>query len=108
MTSFGTAWIGRYSRRSLGIFAEQRAVRRVNARHDRRLIILQLGIIGQILGEMPDRPGNGGNAHQEHDGSGGEQETQEPHQQAHYRLSVPAHCAINAGAFLSANPGAEQ
>ena len=30
---------------------------------------------------MPDQPGDAGDADQEHDGSGGEQETQEPHQQ---------------------------
>ncbi len=67
----------------LGIFPEQRAVRRVNTRHHRRLIILKLRVIGQVLGEMPDQPGGSGDAHQEHDGSGGEQETQEPYEEAH-------------------------
>ena len=74
----------------LGIFAEQRAIGRMNPRHDRGLVILKLRIVRQVLGKMPDHPCHGGHAHQEHDGSGGEQETQEPHQQAHYRISVPA------------------
>ena len=72
----------------LGIFAEQRAVGSVHARHHRRLVILKLRIVRQVLGEMPDQPGRGSDAHQEHHGSGGEQKTQEPHQQAHDRLSV--------------------
>jgi hypothetical protein len=37
---------------------------------------------------MPDHAGGGGDADQEHDGSGGEQETHEPHQKAHQRISV--------------------
>jgi hypothetical protein len=37
---------------------------------------------------MPDQPGGGGNADQKHDSSGSKQETQESHQQAHYRISV--------------------
>src|SRR5580700_5699406 len=55
----------------------------MNARHHRRLVILKLRIVRQILGEMPDQPCDGGNSHEEHHGSGGKQETQEPHQQAH-------------------------
>ena len=70
----------------LGIFAEQRAVGRMDARHHRRLVILKLRIIRQILGIMPDQPRGRGDADQEHDGSGSEQETHEPHQQAHYRM----------------------
>ena len=81
----------------LGILAEQRAVGSVHARHDRRLVILKLRILRQVLGEMPDRAGDAGDAHQEHDGSGGEQETQESHQQAHYRSSVPTLCAEICG-----------
>ena len=37
-----------------GVFAEQRAVRGMDAGHHRRLVILQLRIVGQVLGEMPD------------------------------------------------------
>ena len=51
----------------LGIFAEQRAVRRVHARHHRRLIVLQLRIVGQVLGIMPDQPRRRGDADQKHD-----------------------------------------
>jgi hypothetical protein len=74
----------------LGIFSEQRSIRCMDASHHRRLIILKLGIIRQILGKMPDEPCRGGDAHQKHDGSGGEQETHEPHQKTHYRSSVSA------------------
>ncbi len=73
----------------LGVFAEQRTIGGMDARHDRRFVILKLRIIRQVLGEMPDRARNAGNAHQEHHRSRGEQETQKPHQQAHYRRSVP-------------------
>ena len=73
----------------LGVFAEQRAVGRMDARHHRRLVILQLRIVRQVLGKMPDQPCHGGDADQEHDGSGGEQEAHEPQQQAHCRSSVP-------------------
>ena len=58
----------------LGILAEQRPVRRMDARHDRRLVILKLGIIRQILGIMPDQPRRRGHADQEHDGSRSKQE----------------------------------
>ena len=37
---------------------------------------------------MPDQAGDGGDADQEHDRPGGEQEAQESQQQAHYRRSV--------------------
>ena len=50
----------------LGIFGEQRAVRGMDARHHRRLVILKLRIVGQILGEMPDQPRRRRDAHQEH------------------------------------------
>jgi hypothetical protein len=81
----------------LGVFAEQRAIRRVDARHDRRLVILKLRIVRQVLGEMPDRAGDAGNAHEEHDGSGGKQETKKPDEQAHYRSSVSNLCGDSCG-----------
>src|SRR5579871_4530575 len=56
----------------------------MHPRHDRRLIILELGVVGQILREMPDQACEGGHADKEHHGSRGKQETQEAHQQAHY------------------------
>jgi hypothetical protein len=52
---------------------------------------------------MPDQPRDGGDAYQEHDGSGGEQETHEPHQQAHYRSSVSTLAPVPP-AFSSAKP----
>ena len=83
----------------LGIFAEQRTVGRMDARHHRRLVILKLRVVGQVLGEMPDRARDAGHADQEHDGPGGEQETQKPDQQAHYRSSVPTLCADICGVY---------
>ena len=67
----------------LGIFAEQRTVGRVNARHYRRLIVLQLRIVRQVLGEMPDQARHGGNADKEYDRSRGKQKAHESQQQAH-------------------------
>src|SRR4051794_17284115 len=75
----------------------------MDARHHGRLVILQLRIIRQILGEVPDQPRGGGDANQEQDGSGGEQETHEPHEQAHYRSSVST-LAPGYPAFSSAKP----
>src|SRR5579864_7770679 len=56
----------------------------MNAGHHRRLVVLKLRIVRQILRKMPDQTCDGGHADKKHDGSRGEQETQEPHQQAHY------------------------
>ena len=39
----------------LGVFGEQRAVGGVDARHHRRLIILQLRVVRQVLGVMPQQ-----------------------------------------------------
>ena len=68
----------------LGVFAEKGAVGGVDARHDGRLVVLQLRIVGQVLGEMPDQAGGGGDTDEEDHSSGCEQETQKPHEQAHY------------------------
>jgi len=92
----------------LGIFAEQRAVGRVDAGHHRRLVILKLRIVRQVFGKMPDQPCGSGDAHQEHHGSGGEQETHEPHQQAHQRISVSTRAPLYPAFSLSANPAAER
>src|ERR1700733_14423478 len=48
---------------------------------------------------MPDHPRRCGDAHQEQHGPGGKQEAQKPHQQAHYRSSVPALFAVTGGAI---------
>src|SRR6476619_4217183 len=48
---------------------------------------------------MPDRARNTGHADEEHDGPGGEQETQKPDQKAHYRSSVSTLCAKICGVY---------
>ncbi len=70
------------------IFGQQRAVGRVHAGHDARLVVLQLAIIGQILGEMPDQAGSRTDPDQEHDGSECEQESEEAKEQPHRVPSV--------------------
>jgi hypothetical protein len=50
---------------------------------------------------MPDQPRRGGDTDQKHHGSGGEQETHEPYQQAHQRISVST-LAPQLPAFSSA------
>jgi len=60
----------------LGILTEQRAVGGVHAGHHRRFVILKLGIVGQILGEIPDPCRDAGHAYQEHNGSGGKKEAE--------------------------------
>ncbi len=88
----------------LGVLAEQRTVRRVDARHHRRLIILKLRIVGQVLGKVPDRARDAGDAYQEQHGSGSEQETHEPHEQAHYRSSVPTLAPLSPASVLARKP----
>ncbi len=88
----------------LGIFTEQRAIGGVDARHDRRFVILQLGIVGQILGEMPDRAGDSSHADQEHNGSSGKKEADETQEQSHKSdplvspLRLSAKCNYTAAA----------
>ena len=77
ITSFGTAWIGMIEPALAGIFGDQRAVGRMHARHHRRLVILQLRIVRQVLGEMPQQAGGAGDADHEQDGAGREQEAEE-------------------------------
>lgn len=72
----------------LGIFTEQRSISGVNARHHRRLVILQLRVIRKVLRKVPDRSGDCGDADKEHDRSGREQEAHEPQQQAASSVSV--------------------
>ena len=59
------------------IFGDQRAVGGVHARHHRRLVILQLGIVRQVLGVVPEQAGGRGHAHHEQDGARREQEAEE-------------------------------
>ena len=59
------------------VFAEQRAVGGVHARHHRRLVILQLRIVRQVLGKMPEQAGGRGDADHEQNGAGREQKAEE-------------------------------
>ena len=67
----------------LGGFAKQGSIGRMNPRRDRRLMILKLGIIRQVLGKVLDQLRHCGRARDKHDGSGGELEPEKPHHQAH-------------------------
>ena len=82
----------------LGVFAEQRTVGRMHARHHRRLVILKLRIVRQVPGEIPDPARDAGHAHQEHDRPGGEQETQKPDQQSALSKFHSNPCTVTAGA----------
>ncbi len=55
ITRFGIAAIGTKTRRSVAYSAEQPAVAGMHAGRDRRLVMRQLLIIGQVAAEMPDR-----------------------------------------------------
>ena len=59
------------------IFGEQLPVGGMHARHHRGLVVLQLRIVRQLLREVPEQPGHGGDADQEHDGPAGENPAQE-------------------------------
>ncbi len=65
------------------VFGDQRSVRRVHARHHRRLVVLELRVVGQILGEMPEQAGRGADADQEHDRAHRKHEAAEAQQQSH-------------------------
>ena len=43
--------------------------------------------------EVPDQARSGGDAHQEHDGSGGEQKSEKPHEQTHVETIRFSRCA---------------
>ena len=63
-----------------GIFGEQRAVGGVHARHHCRLVILQLGIFRQVLGEMPKQPSRRRDADEENDRPAGKHPADEAQQ----------------------------
>ncbi len=67
------------------VFGEQRAVRRVHAGHDRGLVVLQLGIVRQVAGEVPEQAGGAGDPDDEQDRAGGKQQAGESQQQPHRR-----------------------
>ncbi len=68
------------------IFGQKAAVGGVNARHHRRLVILQLGIVGQILLELPDHGGDDGRRDDEDDRARREHETEETGDAAHVSI----------------------
>ena len=72
----------------LGIFRQQRAIRGMHSRHDRRLIILKLRILGQVLGVMPQQASHGGHADDEKDGPHCKQEPEKAQKQFHRGTSV--------------------
>jgi hypothetical protein len=67
----------------LGEFAEQRAVGCVHPGHHRRLVVLQLRVIRQVLGEMPEQPCDARQANQEKNRPCREQEPEKSHQKFH-------------------------
>ena len=72
-----------------GIFGQKAAVGGVNARHDRRFVILQLSVVGQILLELPDDAGDDGRRDDEDDSARREQETKETGDAAHVSIQDP-------------------
>ena len=60
-----------------GIFRDKAAVRGVDARHHRRLVIGELGMIRQVLREEPESIGQPHGADQEEDRSDAEEEAEE-------------------------------
>src|SRR5262249_38850655 len=84
------------------IFRKQRAVAGVDPSHDGRLVILQLRILGKVLGEMPEQGGRGGNADEEHDRAGREQEAEETYEEPHRRR--PAATRFRSIAAVLSNP----
>ena len=57
------------------VFGQQATVGGVDARHHRRLVVLELGVVGQILFELPDDGGDDPGDDDEKDGARGEQKT---------------------------------
>ncbi len=76
-----------------GVFGDQRAVGGVHAGHHRRLVVLKLRVVRQVLGEVPEQAGGGADADQEHDRPGREQESAESQQKSHGRKSIPERAA---------------
>ena len=67
----------------LGIFGEHRTIRGMDAGHHRRLIILQLRVIRQILLEFPDRHAGGGRRNDENDRKSRERKSEKSGDIAH-------------------------
>ena len=65
------------------IFGEQRSVGGVHPRHDRGLVVLELGIVGKRLRIVPEQSGRGRHPDNEYDRPCCEQQTQEAQHQSH-------------------------
>ncbi len=65
----------------------------MHPRHHRRLVVLELRIVRQILGVMPEQARDAGHADDEHDGSRREQKAQEAQQDFHCLRSAGLFCA---------------
>ena len=74
------------------VFGKQTSVRRVHTRHNRRLVILQYSVIGEVLLVLPYDAGEDRRGGDEHQRARREYEADNPSDPAH--LSIEAfHCA---------------
>ena len=64
------------------VLGDQRAVVRVDARHDRRLVLRQALVVGKILRGLPQQVAGSARRADEHDAGGREPEAQEAQEQA--------------------------
>ncbi len=67
----------------IGVFGQQRAVGGMHPRHHRRLVVLELRVVRQILGIMPQQARGRGHADDEHDRPRREQKAEEAQQDFH-------------------------
>ena len=67
----------------MGIFGEDRPVSSVNAGHDRRLVILQLRVVRQVLGIDIDQPADAEGGDDEDDRARREEEAEKPGEKTH-------------------------
>src|SRR5262245_32335393 len=86
-----------------GVLGHQRNVSRVNTRHDRGFIVLQLGIIRKVFGKVPKQPGGCGNAHHKENRSCSKQEAEEAQKQPHGRM-VPSRADLQASGAVLESP----
>ena len=68
------------------VFGQQAAVGGVDARHHRRLIVLQLAVVGEVLLELPDHRGDDASADNEDNRARREEKTKETGDAAHISI----------------------
>ena len=78
------------------IFSEQAAVSRVHARHDRRLIVLELRVVRQVLLIFPNDAGKDSRRHDEQQRAGSEYEADNANDPAHLDRSLPLRPSASA------------